>query len=137
VSLIAVLVVLVIVGLVLTILLIPFRRSTPGAPNAHDSQPATASPPETDRETAAPPPETQREPALRLPNTKGEAAVQRRGTQPELSALLDEKERVFQAIADLRFDFEAGKLSREDFEEEDARLRERAADLLRELDRSN
>jgi hypothetical protein len=47
--------------------------------------------------------------------------------------LLDEKDRIFQALADLRFDYEAGKLSREDFEEEDARLRARAAGVLREL----
>ena len=49
------------------------------------------------------------------------------------SPLLDEKDRLFQALADLRFDYEAGKLSREDFEEEDARLRARAAAVLRDL----
>jgi hypothetical protein len=47
--------------------------------------------------------------------------------------LLDEKDRLFQALADLRFDYEAGKLSLEDFEEEDGRLRARAAALLHEL----
>jgi hypothetical protein len=48
--------------------------------------------------------------------------------------LLDEKDRIFQALADLRFDYEAGKLSREDFEQENARLRARAAAVLGQLD---
>ena len=54
--------------------------------------------------------------------------------EPPVTALLDEKDRIFQALADLRFDFEAGKLAREDFETEDARLRKRAAELLRDLE---
>lgn len=51
-----------------------------------------------------------------------------------MAALLDEKDRLFQALADLRFDFEAGKISAEDFAEEDGRLRARAARILAELD---
>ena len=46
----------------------------------------------------------------------------------------EEKDRVFQALADLRFDYESGKLSPSDFEAEDARLRARAADLLHALE---
>jgi hypothetical protein len=49
-------------------------------------------------------------------------------------ALLDEKDRVFQALADLRFDYEAGKMSRDDFENEEGRLRRQAAQLLEELE---
>jgi hypothetical protein len=52
----------------------------------------------------------------------------------ERERLLDEKDRLLQALADLRFDYEAGKLSREDFEEEDVRLRARAAAVLRRLE---
>jgi hypothetical protein len=48
--------------------------------------------------------------------------------------LLEERERLLAALADLRFDFEAGKLSRTDYELEDAQLRGRAAEVLRILD---
>jgi hypothetical protein len=48
--------------------------------------------------------------------------------------LREERERLLAAIADLRFDFEAGKLSRTDYEMEDAQLRRRAAEVLRILD---
>jgi hypothetical protein len=48
--------------------------------------------------------------------------------------LREERERLLAAIADLRFDFEAGKLSRADYELEDAQLRRRTAEVLRILD---
>lgn len=48
--------------------------------------------------------------------------------------LREERERLLAAIADLRFDFEAGKLSRTDYELEDAQLRRRAAEVIRILD---
>jgi hypothetical protein len=48
--------------------------------------------------------------------------------------LREERERLLAAIADLRFDFETGKLSRADYEAEDARLRSQAADVLRRLE---
>jgi hypothetical protein len=48
--------------------------------------------------------------------------------------LREERERLLAAIADLRFDFEAGKLSRTDYELEDAQLRRRVAEVLRVLD---
>lgn len=48
--------------------------------------------------------------------------------------LRGETDRLLQALADLRFDYEAGKLSREDFEEEDAQLRMRAAEVLRKIE---
>ena len=54
----------------------------------------------------------------------------------EKDRLLQEKDRLLQALADLRFDFEAGKLAPEDFHEEDERLRARAAAVLQELDGS-
>ena len=77
------------------------------------------------RGTAGAPPD-----AAPLP-THGRAAER---TSAEASELADEKDRLFQALADLRFDFESGKLSREHFEAEDARLRARAAAVLRSLE---
>ncbi len=54
-------------------------------------------------------------------------------SEAERRTVLDEKDRLFGALADLRFDYEAGKLSREDFEAEQADLERRAAALLRQL----
>ncbi|MBA2564280.1 MAG: hypothetical protein H0V09_02500 [Gemmatimonadetes bacterium] len=53
---------------------------------------------------------------------------------PVRPAARDEKERLLQGIADLRFDYEAGKISAADFDDENARLRARAAALLEELE---
>jgi hypothetical protein len=98
-------VVLAICGLVFLILARPFRQ---------------APPPSADR---AAPPATPLTPTLSPPSDSDER-----------TRLLDEKDRLFQALADLRFDYEAGKLSPEDFELEDTRLRVRAAAALKALE---
>lgn len=113
----AILVVLGICALVLLVLLLPFRASSGGAPGA-------SHPPE--------------EPPSYPPALGAENPASATGPGPVSSPsadLLREKDRIFQALADLRFDFEAGKLSREDFLEEDERLRRRAADILQTLEK--
>jgi hypothetical protein len=81
------------------------------------------------------------QPAIDAPGDPNPAAASRAppivtssSAPADRSRLLDEKDRLFQALVDLRFDFEAGKLSPEDFEQEDGRLRARAARVLRELE---
>ncbi|MFN2432608.1 MAG: hypothetical protein ABR599_07310 [Gemmatimonadota bacterium] len=108
------LLILAICAIVVTVLWSPFRRR---------AQPAEVSPEAGTRVPLGPGP-----PAPLAPG--GADASDR-----ELRPLLELKDRVFTALADLRFDFESGKLSREDFEQEDARLRARALEVLRDLDR--
>jgi len=48
--------------------------------------------------------------------------------------LLEEKRALLENLKDLRFDMEAGKLSQEDFDRLEARLRARAKEVLRLLD---
>ncbi len=48
--------------------------------------------------------------------------------------LLDEKQTLLEAIRDLKFDLDAGKLSQVDFDRVDERMRARAKDVLRRLD---
>jgi hypothetical protein len=55
-------------------------------------------------------------------------------SQQELSELLAQREAAFQALRDLRFDREVGKLSTEDFQAFEANLKLNAADVLRRLD---
>ncbi|HEY7461439.1 MAG TPA: hypothetical protein VIC59_06160 [Gemmatimonadota bacterium] len=110
-------VVLAICAVVFLVLARPFRHGSPGTSSgARPDGGATVSTPTDDSPRALP---------ASTPSPDGIPVAP--------SPLLDEKDRIFQALADLRFDYEAGKLSREDFEEEDARLRARAAGVLREL----
>lgn len=115
------LLILSICAAVILVLFLPFRRARalPDAPSSPSPE-ASASPGIPD---APAQPATGISPPV--------AFVPER--QPDPGLLLEEKDRLFQALADLRFDYEAGKLSREDFEEEDARLRGRAAEVLRGL----
>ena len=121
-------VLLAICALVFLALARPFRQ-TPPSPNA-----ASAPPSGSGNDSA-------RKPALDAPGDPTPAAgspvppsVTASPAPADRSRLLDEKDRLFQALADLRFDYEAGKLSPEDFEQEDGRLRARAARVLRELE---
>jgi hypothetical protein len=110
-------VVLAICAVVFLVLARPFRHGPPGTlSGAQPDGGLTAAPPTDDAPRALP---------TSTPSPDGIPVAP--------SSALDEKDRLFQALADLRFDYEAGKLSREDFEEEDARLRARAAAVLREL----
>ncbi len=110
-------VVLAICAAVFLILARPLRHAPPPASSDSASDPGSSSgPPQAPLDDSTP------APAASEPSPEGP------------TRLLDEKDRLFQALADLRFDYEAGKLSREDFEQEDARLRALAARVLRELE---
>jgi cell division protein FtsN len=52
----------------------------------------------------------------------------------QLTALLGRKDAVMQAIKDLEFDYRVGKLSEEDFQQYDQRLRRQAVALLQQID---
>lgn len=121
-------VLLAICGLVLLILARPFRQAPPpGAQAPPAPLPDAGASSTTDRGA--------REPAgaTAVPSSvpPGLAVLPH---PPDRTRLLDEKDRLIQALRDLRFDFEAGKLSPEDFEREDGRLRARAARVLGELE---
>ncbi len=123
------LVLLGICALVLVVLLLPFQRPPPG------SAPAREGPGSPPREIARGAGSASARPERPHPDETWPSA----GEEPEVvetarAELLQEKDRLFQALADLRFDHEAGKLSREDFEAEDALLRARAAAVLRDLE---
>ncbi len=111
-------VLLAICALVFLVLARPFRHAPPGILSGARPDGDVAAPPATDDAPHPLPPSTSSP----------------EGIPVAPSSLLDEKDRLFQALADLRFDYEAGKLSREDFEEEDGRLRARAAAVLRALE---
>ncbi|NOX62522.1 MAG: hypothetical protein GXP42_11355 [Chloroflexi bacterium] len=53
---------------------------------------------------------------------------------PRLTALYSERDRLYQAIRDAKFDLETGKLSQEDFQNQSAQLKHRAAAVLRAID---
>ena len=66
----------------------------------------------------------------------------RRESEPEtelepdsrLTELYYERDRLYQAIRDAQFDLEMGKLSPEDYQVQSARLKHRAAAVLRDID---
>lgn len=62
--------------------------------------------------------------------------VQARLTSDARRALLTEKEALLQEIRDVAFEHDAGKLSDEDFEELNEKLRAQARHVLHELDAS-
>lgn len=63
------------------------------------------------------------------------AAPAARSAQEELEELVAQRDAVFQALRDLNFDRQVGKVTAEDFAVFEANLKEAAADTLRALDR--
>lgn len=54
---------------------------------------------------------------------------------PRLIELYSKRDMLYQAVRDARFDQQTGKLSEEDFEQQSARLKHRAATVLRSIDK--
>ncbi len=53
---------------------------------------------------------------------------------PRLLDLYDQRDMLYGAVRDARLDLETGKLSQDDFEQQDGRLRQQAATVLRSID---
>lgn len=56
------------------------------------------------------------------------------GVDPRLAELYSQRDMLYQAIRDARFDLQTGKLSQEDYEQQTARLKQNAAAVLRQID---
>lgn len=56
------------------------------------------------------------------------------GMDPKLAELYARRDALYQALRDAKFDLEIGKLSTEDYEQQSARLKHQAADVLRRID---
>lgn len=54
---------------------------------------------------------------------------------PRLEELYGRREMLYQALRDIRFDRQTGKLSQEDYEVQTSRLKHEAADVLRDIDK--
>ncbi len=54
---------------------------------------------------------------------------------PQLLALYNRRDQLYQAIREARFDLDTGKLSPEDYERQVARLKRQAASVLKAIDR--
>lgn len=54
---------------------------------------------------------------------------------PRLAEMYGRREMLYQALRDIRFDRQTGKLSEEDYETQTSRLKHEAADVLRAIDK--
>ncbi|HEY53239.1 MAG TPA: zinc-ribbon domain-containing protein [Caldilineae bacterium] len=61
-------------------------------------------------------------------------AVPATGEDPRLAELYSQRDMLYQAIRDARFDLQTGKLSQEDYDQQAARLKQNAAAVLRQID---
>jgi hypothetical protein len=70
-------------------------------------------------------------PFLREPAARDDRLLAPDGAQQRRLALAEERDRALAALKELEFDHRTGKVSDEDYRELVARLRQRAAELLR------
>ena len=61
-------------------------------------------------------------------------AVPTAGVDPRLAELYSQRDMLYQAVRDARFDLQTGKLSQEDYDQQTARLKQNAAAVLRRID---
>lgn len=62
------------------------------------------------------------------------AVVGGAGIDPRLADLYAQRDMLYQALRDAKFDLETGKLSEEDFARQSTRLKHQAAEVLRRID---
>ncbi len=66
------------------------------------------------------------------PQSVGAAPVAK--IDPQLAELYAQRDMLYQAVRDARFDLQTGKLSQEDYDQQSARIKQNAATVLQEID---
>jgi len=61
-------------------------------------------------------------------------AIPTAGVDPRLAELYSQRDMLYQAVRDARFDLQTGKLSQEDYDQQSVRLKQNAATVLRQID---
>ena len=61
-------------------------------------------------------------------------AIPTAGVDPQLTELYSQRDMLYQAVRDARFDLQTGKLSQEDYDQQSTHLKQNAAAVLRQID---